>query len=106
MAYSRGVQAFLLCLKDSAPDWLRKVGNVYLIGGCLWQRQEPALPERVLRGLMSWRAQARCERPLCLLVLSRMDATVKLNGSYSRRPGAAKHRVDYRAPATLLGDFV
>ena len=63
VAYSRGVQAFLLCLNGSAPDWLREVGNVYLIGGCLWQRQEPALPERVQRGLLSCRALAGCVHP-------------------------------------------
>ena len=110
LAFSRGVQAFLSCVPHiSSPRWLRDVTNVYLAGGCVWQRQSAEHRKEVLRGLERWCEAKDGELPLSLVVLSRMDATVRFCGAYSKKKGRNRgtgdYRVDYGPPFDWLSPF-
>ena len=93
---SRGAQAVICCfdvalgLVDAAADILN---NLVLVGGCIWERGDHALPGRILEGL------AHVERiwfrsPLRAVVVSEMDLSVRKRGETSAN-GRGGYRVDY-----------
>ena len=105
LGISRGAQAGLYAFHTHAgcPHVLdAHVRHVFLAGGCIWQRQDQSVLAHVLSGIRS------CEPGhIAALVLSRMDATVRVEGKYSRKKKSGKgHRVDYGALVDQLQDHV
>jgi hypothetical protein len=77
--------------------------GVFLVGGCLWQRQNPSHLPAVLSGLQQWREVKPDSEPVTLLMMSAMDATVRLEGAYSKTQ-KNNPRIDYGSlPAQLRG---
>ena len=74
--------------------------RVLLIGGCLWQRQDPFHFEAVLRGFQHWLAVHPDSAPVTLLMMSAMDATVRLEEAYSMTL-KNNPRIDYGSPSTV-----
>ena len=82
--------------------------KVFLAGGCLWQRQEAALYERVLHGLLS-AARIRLQdhkspAVITLNVVSLMDESVLKQGDYSK--GNTNYRADYADAHRALEPYV
>ena len=86
--------------------------KVFLAVGCLWQRQDPDLRQRVLRGLG---VAARIRRDngidsavITMNVVSLMDKTVLKKGSYSFTNNRKNRtpRVDYGDAHAMLDPYV
>ena len=81
----------------------RTVGNVFIGGGCVWQRQDHDSPKRVRRGMASWYF-LRNKLPITLAVVSRMDSVTLYEGADSK--GRSERRVDYLPLAEDLKQYV
>ena len=95
LGISRGVQA-VLCSFDSSHGIVAELtsilGSVVLAGGCLWQRQDPGITQRVLQGLSQYEASSG-QKPVLINVVSEMDGSTSKRGTYSA--GRSNVRVDY-----------
>ena len=85
-AFYRGATGWMYCLRQSQDEehiqTSRMCRFIVLSAPCIWTRQEPLLYLEVLRGLRSIRSCL--ERMLVRLVVSsKMDASVKLEGTTS-----------------------
>ena len=66
-----------------------KVNNVVLAGGCIWERQDHDLENRILQGLA--RVQDRWFRPpLRNVIVSDMDTNVRKRGDVSKKSSGKK----------------
>ena len=78
------------------------VGYVVLGGGCIWQRQDRDLLARIHEGLAG--VKAIWDRaPLCAVVVSEMDATVRKRGDVSK--ARSGYRVDYNDFSEQVREF-